>query len=123
MANPGTKVTFEEARRLASEAARSEFGVHSSSDKRELLSDFHMEAEGCWFFFKADDTLPPRGTGMLASGVYAVSKSGVTSCVYDFRDNVQQMRDYVEMFSLYSLGKREEANAAWRLFKTRYNVD
>jgi hypothetical protein len=122
MTDTENKVTFEQARNVASQAAKSELGQFAPVNMTDVLSDFYMEAEGCWFFFGSDEIVIPKDKGIVASGVYAVTRTGALSYVYDFRENEEQMRAYLEMFSLYSLGRREEAHAAWSAFKEKYNL-
>ncbi len=114
--------TFAYARSVAESMATAEVGQLLSPVPPDVLSSFHMEAEGCWFFFLNERLRTSvERPGTLVSVVYAVAKVGErTGFVYDFRPNMQQMQDYIDVWSLYALGKQEEARAAFQAFSKRY---
>lgn len=115
------KITFEDAREIARRAARSEISDDVQTGRDSYLSDQTIEAAGCWFFFMDEEiTATPAAEGVLRFSAYAVSKTGEVSFVYDFRDNPQQMTDYVEMFSLRATGQNEAATLGLAEFRRRY---
>lgn len=118
--NDKKQITYEEARTVANEAAREEIKRYLSDGVVECLSDQYIEAEGCWFFFVSEKIELPTENGSLIFRAFAVTKAGEVSCVYDLRPNDQQMRDYVEFFSLTSLGKDAQSKRAWADFSRKY---
>lgn len=114
-------LTLEVARHLANEAA-SEHGLKhiAPPDFKNFLSDYYLEAEGCWLFFPNDFIEVPKEHWHLHKFAVAVSKSGHVSTVYDFRENKQKMQEYLEAFSLYSLGRIEQSRAAMNAFQRKY---
>jgi TolA-binding protein len=113
--------TFELAKNKANEAA-AEHGLRSyaSVDCANFLSDYYLEAEGCWYFFPMDSIEIPEEHWHLRKFAIAVSKSGRLSFAYDFRDDAPKMQAYLEALSLYSLGKLSEAKSAFDAFQKRY---
>lgn len=83
-----------------------------------------MEAEGCWVFFLNERLKSQVRSAQLVFAAYAVAKNGRKSAViYDFRPNLEQMRSYVELWSLYALGKQEQTRAALESFRKRFPAD
>jgi hypothetical protein len=126
-------ISVEEARGLAEELARFEVRVLKNYElPNALLNPDELEAEGCWIFFMRDELvkdikaayieLLKKHDGMMGLfGCYAISKTGsICRYVYDFRNNGQKMRDYLEIFSLYALGKEKESRAALADFDRKY---
>ena len=117
-------LTFQDARIRANEVAADQ-GLRklASPDNTNFLSDYYLEAEGCWYFFPIEGVTIPLECWHLRGFAVAVSKAGMVSTVYDFRDNEQKMREYLEAFSLYSLGKKDEAKTAMAAFLSKYPSD
>jgi hypothetical protein len=124
MSQEQLSITFEDARKLANEAV-AEFGVRNfaPSDFTHFLSDYHLEAEGCWYFFPMDGLeIPPEAQHSHKFAI-AISKSGEERLVADFRDNEQQMKDYLELLSLHFLGREVESRAALAVWQKKYQTE
>jgi hypothetical protein len=117
-------ITFENARKLANDAA-AEDGLRDFAppDCTDFLSDYHLEAEGCWYFFPMDGLEIPPEAWHLHKLAIAISKSGELRFVADFRDNEQQMQDYLELLSLHLLGREVESRVALEIWHKKYHTE
>jgi len=89
-------------------------------DCTNFLSEYHMEAEGCWYFFPREDVeIPPERWTLRGLGI-AIFKSGDCRLAYDFRPNEQKMQEYLEIMSLFALNRVEEARAAHDVFHAKW---
>lgn len=115
--------TFESAKSVANSLAMGEIRQFSALVPADVLSSCFIEAEGCWVFFLNENIqLPSDCEGGAVFQAYAVAKAGNNeSLVYDFRPNLKKMKYYVEMWSLYALGKETEANEALKMFCKQYS--
>jgi len=114
--------SFVSAKNVGESLARAELQCVLAHVPCEVLSNQYLEAEGCWIFFLNEQIpLPSKIQGKLLWTAYAVAKFGeLEASVYDFRPNMEQMQDYLEMWSLHALGKKEEARHALEAFNAKY---
>jgi hypothetical protein len=116
-------ITFEIARKQANDVAAYELRDFAPVDCTDFLSDCHLEAEGCWYFFQMDGLEIPPERWFLHGLAFAISKSGETRLVSDHRANDQKMKDYLELLSLHLLGKEVESRDAYAVFSKKYHSE
>jgi len=106
---------------MANEAAAGRgLRVLAPPDLTDFLCDYYLEAEGCWYFFPTDRIKIPAEQWHLHKFAIAVAKSGQLNFAYDFRDDELKMHEYLAAFSLYSLGRLDQAKAAMDEFQRKY---
>ncbi len=116
-------ISFDEAQVIAADMARQGFTLFDGLPVSTMLNEEFLEAQGCWIFFISDEALTRLGDlrSPLFFTAYAVAKSGdPVGFVYDFRATPEKMNDYLELWSMYALGKREEANRGMDVFIQKY---
>lgn len=114
--------SFISAKNAGEKLARAELQSVLAQVPSEVLSSQYLEADGCWIFFLHEKIpLPSMSQGQLVFTAYAVAKFGEQEAfVYDFRPNMEQMQDYLVLWSLHALGKKEEARHALEAFNAKY---
>lgn len=65
------------------------------------LSDYYLETEGCWMFFRRENIILPEKT--LVDCAYVVSKKGEARGVVNYRNNPEKAKEYLEKISNYFL--------------------
>jgi hypothetical protein len=116
-------ISFDEAQLIAADLACQGFTLFDGLSVSAMLNDEFLEAQGCWIFFISDDALTRLGNlrGPFFCTAYAIAKSGdPVGLICDFRATPGKMNDYLELWSMYALGKREEANRALEVFMQKY---
>jgi hypothetical protein len=76
--------------------------------KTSVLRDDYLEAENCWMFFRNKEIKLPDSRsvdGLLPTWAYCWSKCGEGRLVYDFSDDPQRCRAYLQELSDYFKAK------------------
>ena len=96
-------ITFIEAKEVANVSLRDVIVNWADLDIKEdaiLISNYYMESEGCWFFFRHEDIFisPEKGP---ANSAVAVSKRGDVRLIADFRISPEMANKYLKFMSEY----------------------
>lgn len=95
-----TPITFEQARALAENAARSMLGHLLKDEATPLLEDRYLDAECYWMFFRNKAiVVPPEQS--LRTWAYAVSKRGCVRYIADFSADPAKLQEYLLTMSNY----------------------
>lgn len=91
------KISIEQARKKAEEAALEQLEPLIGNSKIPVLREQYEEAECCWFFFRNKQIeIPP---GALRGWAYAVSKLGHVILIADYSDEPMKLQKYLSDFS------------------------
>ncbi|MCO4857171.1 hypothetical protein MKD49_11840 [Herbaspirillum sp. WGmk3] len=93
-------ITFDQARKIATDLALSHLSVYRKDQTIPLLEDRHLEAEHCWMFFR-NPAITISHEGSLADWAYCISKRGTARSVADFSENPVQLHAYLKTMSDY----------------------
>lgn len=103
-----TLITFEQARKIAEDAALRDVRSYLAAEQVQVLEDEWLEAEGCWFFFRNKKIIvPPENWFIRLHSCYAVSKKGTVSQLEDFSSDPERLRAYLQAVSDYFIRRGE----------------
>lgn len=97
-------ISFDVAKKLAENAIDEDlFWVEK---EKSLISDYFLEADGCWFFFRKENVDIPAEYA-FKDGAYAVSKKGNVRLIATFRRDSEELFEYLRKMSEYFLSHDE----------------
>jgi hypothetical protein len=97
-----TKISFEQAQKIAENAVRSDISPVRLQGLNNLLEEDYLEAECCWIFLRSKKiVIPPEDCILMAYGGYAVSKKGECSLITHFDYSPEKLNAYLKVMSDY----------------------
>jgi hypothetical protein len=69
----------------------------------DVLSPAHVEAKGCWIFFRSRRLALPPHMALASSAAYAVSRRGQVRVVTDFFDSPEELNQLLALLSDFFL--------------------
>jgi len=90
-------ISFEDARKIAHEAARTNLRQFCDEDSVSYLSEEYLESDTCWLFFRNKDIGVPPESSLKADWSYAVSRQGELREFYDIDDKTKMAQAFMEL--------------------------
>jgi hypothetical protein len=97
-----TKITVDQARKMAENAVLEDIVRLNLIEPVRLLEDEYLEADYCWIFLRSKKIVIPHDRWFeRAYGAYAISKKGGFSLITDFSDEPEKLKEYLQTMSDY----------------------
>lgn len=103
-------ISFDVARRLAQEQAKSLLSNYFKGDKDffDILDEKFIENEEFWMFFRNKNLKFPLDATLPASAAYVVSKKGEVRATADFSENPSEMKNLLDLLAQHFRAKKKE---------------
>ena len=94
------QISFLEAKDIATDFVKDDiFNFFKLKDiLPPYLSDYYLETEGCWMFFRKENIILPQKT--LVDCAYVVSKKGEARGVANYRNDPKKAKEYLEKYQI-----------------------
>ena len=99
--------TFNQAKKLAEEAALDDLAEFMGDPTMNVLDDMYVEAEYCWFFFRNKQIQGPPERVLRWKRAYAVSKKGGLRVIADYSKDPVRLQEYLQIMSNHFKEKGE----------------
>lgn len=90
-------ISFEDARKIAHEAARINLRQFCDEDSVNYLREEFLESDTCWLFFRNKDIEVPPESSLKADWAYAVSRQGELREFYDIGDKAKMAQAFKKL--------------------------
>jgi hypothetical protein len=95
-----SRISFEQAKAKAEAGFSSLFVDGIPKDAGAILSEFYLEAEYCWMFFR-NKALIVREEFIMSEAAISVSRMGRVSWIADLSDEPERLKIYIAEMSDY----------------------